>query len=91
MTLEGKPKVPPIEVIAFRAVSNRVLLEPDDFVDMITEKDLMIIRGKQRLGLRGWKYIYFALDEPLTYYTITKEELSGVKVDIVVKTPQWTW
>lgn len=91
MTAEGKPKVPPIEAIRFWPASNRVLLEPDDFIDLVTGKDLIIVRGKLALGFGRWRYIYWALDEPITYATITKEELPGIKVDVVTKKAQHSW
>ena len=56
-------------------------LVPEDFIALVQEKNLTVIAQKKR---RWGLYIYCAFDGAIQYYVGSKQELTELKIDIIV-------
>ncbi|MFX1475968.1 MAG: hypothetical protein ACFFCO_10910 [Promethearchaeota archaeon] len=81
--VKEKSKYIPIKAIKLRRYYGSVTIEltPDDFIDLISRKNLIII-GLIK-PVKGW-YYYSAFEEGLQYFTRSKQELTELQVDIIV-------
>jgi hypothetical protein len=78
-----KRKRTPVEAIRMSRMHGSVTIElvPEDFIALVRQKNLTVIaERKRRWGL----YIYCAFEGSIQYYVGSKQELTELKVDIVV-------
>ncbi len=90
----GKSKTSPIRVKFVRVIGPTIILvEPEDFVELIAGKDLTIIQSTSSFGWpRNYTiYTYVAPDSPITYYTKSREELTELHVDIIADFIEWRY
>lgn len=80
----GKPKVEPLNAMKVQALGTiLVRVKPEDFIELVTGKDLEIIQG--RVGTIARYYVYIAPDARITYYTKTKNQIPEIKADIITE------
>lgn len=90
---KGKPKIPPIKA-KYVWINGPVFVtvEPEEFLDHVTGKDIPIILFKDGVttGLgkpAGIRYRYFAIDSTITYFTyVVFEPLPGIEASIETET-----
>ncbi|MFX1476261.1 MAG: hypothetical protein ACFFCO_12410 [Promethearchaeota archaeon] len=63
-------------------------LEPEDFIDIVAEENLKVIYKffqKPSFIRKNPVHVYVAPGSPITYYTISREELTGLNIDFITK------
>ncbi len=56
-------------------------MTPEDFISIVLEKDLIVIRRKET---RKGFYYYYAFGQAIFYYTRSRYELPEIHVDVLV-------
>lgn len=83
---KGKTKNSPIRVKRVVMGPTVIQVEPEDFLDLIAGKDLTIIRRTK--GPFGWRreyhiYTYVAIGSSITFYTVSRKELTELQIDFI--------
>ncbi len=80
---KAKTKIQPIEPLchAWGYAGLFLQVTPEDFVEIVLEKSLTVIRRKE---IRKAFYYYYTLEPGIVYYTRSKVELTEIRVDILI-------
>jgi hypothetical protein len=78
-----KPKIQPIEPLHYTWGYAGIFLQvtPEDFVEIVLEKNLTVIRKKET---RKDFYHYYIFEPGIVYYTRSKAELTEIRVDFLI-------